>query len=86
MSLITPSSTSLAVAIRSAYLRSVSGRFGLSCNRPEKPITLVSGVLNSWLILARNSDLVRAPASATSRAAISWSSSALVCDTSRTTS
>ncbi len=86
MSLITPNRLSLAAAIRSTCRRSWSGRLGLSFNKPANPITLVSGVLSSWLMLARNSDLARAPASARSRASTNSSSSILVAVTSRTRS
>lgn len=83
MSLMTPSRASLAVPIRSANRRSWSGRALLFRSRPEKPMTLVNGVLSSWDMLDRKSDLARAAASAASLAAISSSSSALAAVMSR---
>ncbi len=51
---------------RSARPRSGSPRVLLAASRPAKPRTLVRGVLNSWLILARKSDFACSDASARS--------------------
>ena len=62
-----------------AWARGSGGR-RLSTSRPSSPITPFSGVLISWLMLARNSDLARLAASAS---CLAWLSVPVSCSSSR---
>ena len=73
MSLISPSSARLATWTPAAS-RCCSGVSTVRSSRSLRPITPLSGVRISWLIVARNSDFCREAAIASSRA---WATSCL---------
>ncbi len=77
MSLTVASRASPALAALSMKPRLTSLRSDCPRARRVKPITLVSGVRSSWLILARKSLLTAAAASAAARAARRSASMAL---------
>ncbi len=63
---------SAEVATASANWR-CSSSSSVSSSRAVSPITPFIGVRISWLMLARNSDFIRDPATASSRAVARWS-------------
>src|SRR6266704_523144 len=63
----------------SRYFGEPSGPNIPDCIISEKPITALSGVRSSWLILARNSDLVSFASSARSFSSAYFSASSTIC-------